>query len=252
MRRDIRRTTPEEFFAAMPPEESPARGHLKIFLGYASGVGKSFRMFDEARRRRERGQDVVVGAVQPKVPAEVQILLETLEIIPFRKFGDESAMDIEAILKRRPAVCVIDGLAFNNPPGSLYPTRWQDVERLAEAGIKVIGTINIQYIEEWSAQVEAITGKHVTETVPASFVKGADEIEIVDAPAQESIGHSREQRMNVQLRQEQYTVLREMALTQQPPIDLATGDYDPQELRLTLLELELFAAHFDRLSGPAA
>src|SRR5262244_1616388 len=104
------------------------KGYLKILLGYASGVGKSYRMLDEARRRRQRGQDVVVGAVQPKAPPEVQMLLGKLEVIPLKRVDQGVAIDVDAILKRRPAVCFIDGLAYNNPPGSRHPTRWQDVQ----------------------------------------------------------------------------------------------------------------------------
>src|SRR5262249_25456033 len=149
--------------------------HLKIFLGYASGVGKSFRMLDEARRRRERGQDVIVGAVQPKVPPEVEEILHKLEVIPLITVDGAMAGNVDAIIRRRPAVCFIDGLAYNNPPGFRNPTRWQDVEEILAAGIKVVVSINIQYIAELAAQVEAITGKHVDQTVPAAFIHSADE-----------------------------------------------------------------------------
>ena len=131
---------------------------------------------------------------------------------PSRRYRDGSAMDIEAILRRRPAVCVIDGLAFNNPPGLRNSTRWQDAQQLVRAGIKVIGSINIQYIEELREKVEAITGKHVTETVPTSFIRSADEIEIVDAPPEEPIERSPEQQIDADRRQEQYCALREMTL----------------------------------------
>jgi two-component system sensor histidine kinase KdpD len=212
MNREMRRKTPDELLREVQAEETSSHGRLKIFLGYASGVGKSFRMLDEARRRRERGQDVIVGAVQPKVSPEVQRLCEKLEIIPLKKLPGGLTMDIDAILKRRPAVCVIDGLAFNNPPGLRNSTRWQDARELVSAGIKVIGSINIQYVEELREQVEALTGKHVTETVPTSFITSADEIEIVDAPAEEPIGRSPEQKMSDEKRQQQFTVLREMTL----------------------------------------
>ena len=175
---EIRRRTPEELLREVQAEEARVtRGRLKIFLGYASGVGKSFRMLDEARRRRERGQDVVVGAIQPKAPPEVESLLRKLEIVPLTGTGQESAMDMEALLRRRPAVCFIDGLAYDNPPGQRNPTRWQDAEQLRNAGISVISSINIQYVTELAQQVEAITGKHVAQTVPVAFIKSADEIE---------------------------------------------------------------------------
>src|SRR6266536_5066638 len=108
-----RRKTPEEFLREIQAAEPlPKKGYLKIFLGYASGVGKSYRMLDEARRRRERGQDVVVGAVQPQVPPEVESLLRKLEVIPLKTVDHGSAIDVETLIRRHPAVCVIDGLAY--------------------------------------------------------------------------------------------------------------------------------------------
>jgi len=212
MNREIRRKTPDELLREVQAEEVIPKGRLKIFLGYVSGVGKSFRMLDEARRRGERGQDVIVGAVQPKVSPEVQKLLDKLEVVPLRRYTSGSAMNLEAILRRHPDVCVIDGLAYNNPPGLRNPTRWQDAKELVSAGIKVIGSINIQYVEELREQVEALTGKHVTETVPTSFITSADEIEIVDAPPEESIDRSPEQKLDAEKRQQRYTALREIAL----------------------------------------
>jgi two-component system, OmpR family, sensor histidine kinase KdpD len=209
---EIRRKTPDELLRELLPEDAGVKGHLKIFLGYASGVGKSFRMLDEARRRKERGQDVIVGAVQPKVSPEVQALLDKLEIMPLRKYSYGMAMDVEGILRRRPAVCVIDGLAFNNPSELRNPTRWQDARELVHAGIKVIGSINIQYVEELCRDVETITGKHMTETVPVSFIKSSDEIEIVDAPPEEPIERLPEQQLNIENRQQQLSMLRELAL----------------------------------------
>ena len=131
---------------AMPDiEKSPdsTRGRLKVFLGYASGVGKSFRMFDEGRRRRERGQDVIVGAVQPKVSDEIQSLLNSLEIIPTLNIKGLPVVDVEAILRRQPQICLIDGLAFDNPPGSRNAHRWQDVEELLSAGITIVASVNL-------------------------------------------------------------------------------------------------------------
>ncbi len=188
------------------------KGHLKIFLGYASGVGKSYRMLDEARRRRERGQDIVVGAVQPQVPREVEGLLRKLEVIPLKRVDGRTAIDVETIIRRHPTVVVIDGLAYNNPPGSRNPTRWQDVQKILDAAIKVIGSINIQYVAELREQVEAITGKHVDETVPVSFIKSADEIELVDAPPVEPMRGSPEEEEEARLRAERLATLRELAL----------------------------------------
>jgi two-component system, OmpR family, sensor histidine kinase KdpD len=212
MKGEMRRKTPDELLSEIQAEETGQKGHLKIFLGYSSGVGKSFRMLDEARRRHERGQDVIVGAVQPKLSLEIQRLLDKLEVFPLRRHRDGVAMDIDAIKRRRPAVCIIDGLAFNNPAGFRNPTRWQDAQELVCSGIKVIGSVNIQYVEELRDQVENITGKHVTDTVPTSFIKTADEIEIVDAPPEEPIERSPEEQVNAEKRQQKLSMLREMVL----------------------------------------
>ena len=180
-------------------EMSPAApGRLKVFLGYASGVGKSFRMFDEGRRRKERGQDVVVGAVQGKIPAEIEPTLAALEVIPMLSIRGTTVMDVEAILRRRPQVCLVDGLAYDNPSGSRNAHRWQDVEELLRAGITVVGTVNLQYIEDQRDAVEQLTGKRVTQAIPREFLNTADEIVIVDAPTEKGT--------------ERRTALREMAL----------------------------------------
>jgi two-component system sensor histidine kinase KdpD len=208
----VRRKTPDELLSEIDEGDYETDGRLKIFLGYASGVGKSYRMFDEARRRRERGQDVIVGATQPIVPSEAAKLLPHIEVLPLKQYPSGSAIDLEGVLRRRPYVCVIDGLAYNNPPGLRNQTRWQDVLDLVGAGIKVIGSINIQYIEELREQVEPITGKHVTETVPVSFIESADEIEIVDAPTEEPLERSREEEVGANERRERLSLLRELAL----------------------------------------
>jgi two-component system sensor histidine kinase KdpD len=178
-----RRPDPEQLLRQLQAEEQfYRRGRLKIFLGYAGGVGKSFRMLDEARRRRARGEDVVVGAIQPKVSPEVEALLQRMQVIPQRIMDGVPTMDVEAILRRHPQVCVVDGLAYDNPPGSAHPKRWQDVDHLLSSGISVIATVNLQHIEERREQVERITHKPVREAVPENFLRNADEIEIVDAP----------------------------------------------------------------------
>ena len=105
-----------------------------------------------------------------------------MEVIPLKKIGDGEAMDVEAILRRRPQVCLVDGVAYNNPPGSKNPHRWQDVEELLAAGIIVITSLNLQHIEERREAVERITGKRVTETVPERFLYNANEIVLVDVP----------------------------------------------------------------------
>jgi two-component system sensor histidine kinase KdpD len=213
MGRELRRRTPEELLLEVQEEESCARkGRLKIFLGYASGVGKSYRMFDEARRRRERGQDVVVAAVQPKVSPEVAELLAHLEMIPLRTVAEENAIDLNAVIARHPGVCVIDGLAYDNPDTFRNPTRWQDVAEMLCAGISVITSINIQYVAELRQLIESVTGKRVAPTVPMSFLQSADEIEIVDVPPEEPAERSPEQQMNAVKREQRLSRLRELTL----------------------------------------
>ncbi|HTS69163.1 MAG TPA: hypothetical protein VMO17_09265 [Terriglobia bacterium] len=178
-----RRPNPEVLLKQLDAQDEQLQHErLKVFLGYASGVGKSFRMLDEGRRRRARGQDVVIGAIQQKLPPELEHLLETMEVVPLKKIGGGEAMDVEAILRRHPQVCLVDGVAYNNPPGSKNPTRWLDVEDLLAAGIVVITSVNLQHIEERRAAVERITGKRVTDTVPERFLYNANEIVIVDVP----------------------------------------------------------------------
>jgi len=113
-------------------------------LGRKSVAEESLRMFDEGRRRKLRGEDVVVASIQPDPSAEVRVLLDGFEVIPHSTALGASVIDVPAVLRRRPAVCLIDGLAYDNPPGSAHPQRWQDVEDLLAAGISVITSINLQ------------------------------------------------------------------------------------------------------------
>ncbi|MFZ0589218.1 MAG: hypothetical protein WAM39_01925 [Bryobacteraceae bacterium] len=193
-------------------EADTKTGRLKVFLGYASGVGKSFKMLDEGRRRRERGQDVVVGAIQPNPSEETARVLDKLPVIPLTVVNGVPVMDIEAILKREPLVCLVDGLAYNNPPGSRHAKRWQDVAELLEAGISVITSINIQFIEEMQARVEAITKKHITESVPQGFISSADEIVVVDAPAETCFVRSSQSGIDIKVLEQRLSELRELAL----------------------------------------
>ncbi len=208
-----RRRSPEELLQQVQAEEDyERRGRLKVFLGYASGVGKSFRMLDEGRRRHERGQDIVVGAIQPKTTPDIEPLLQKLEVIPVQMVDGVPVMDMPAILKRHPAVCLVDGLAYDNPPGSPNRSRWQDVEQLLEAGISVITSVNIQYIDELQERVAKITGKKVTQTVPRSFLNSADEIVVVDAPPEMCITRSHDGPLDSAAEAQKLSELREIAL----------------------------------------
>jgi two-component system sensor histidine kinase KdpD len=164
-------------------ERAERRGQLKVFLGYGVGVGKSFRLFDEGRRRHQRGEDVVVAATQPETSPEVATVIRGLEIIPTKTDGGLPALNVDALLARRPRVCLIDGLAYDNPPGSRRAKRYEDVEDLLAAGISVITSINLEYIAEQQAFVRQVAGSAPGQSVPQEFISHADEVVVVDAPA---------------------------------------------------------------------
>jgi two-component system sensor histidine kinase KdpD len=211
----ISRPDPDRLLKQIEAEDRyQKRGLLKIFLGYASGVGKSYRMLDEGRRRKERGQDVVVGALQNTVTPEVECVLKQLEVIPVIVIDGIPTMSMPALLRRHPQVCLVDGLAYDNPPGSVHPKRWQDVERLVEAGISVITTVNLQYIEERQDEVERITGKRAAFSVPMSFVNTADEIAVVDAPTETCLQRDEPSELSVApaYKEHQLSRLRELSL----------------------------------------
>jgi two-component system sensor histidine kinase KdpD len=161
-----------------------ARGHLRIYLGAAPGVGKTFAMLNEGWRRRERGTDVIVGYVETHGRPSTQEQVRDLPIVPRRKVSYRGAefeeMDIDAILQRHPAVALIDELAHTNVPGSRNAKRWQDVDELLDAGIDVITTVNVQHLESVNDVVEVITGVKQQETIPDEIVRRADQIELVD------------------------------------------------------------------------
>ena len=187
------RRDPERLLAQIEREARREKsGRLKIFLGYASGVGKSTKMLAEGLRRRERGEDVLIGAIQPKSSPEIERLVSQHEIIPTLKIEEKDVIDIARILKRHPQVVLVDGLAYTNPRGSRHRERWQEIEALLDAGISVNTSINLHYIQDFQDEVTAITGKRPAETVPLDFLKRADDIEIVDAPAEARLSPLRE------------------------------------------------------------
>jgi two-component system sensor histidine kinase KdpD len=164
-------------------ERAERRGQLKIFLGYASGVGKSFRLVDEGRRRRKRGEDVVVAAMQPNSTPDVEEVVRGIESIPTLSVGGAPVIDVPAVLRRHPAVALVDGLAYDNPPGSRHPHRYEDVEELLDNGVSVMTSINLEYIAEQQEFVQEVARTTRRETVPQSFIDSADEVVVVDAPA---------------------------------------------------------------------
>ncbi|MDO3637138.1 sensor histidine kinase KdpD [Mycolicibacterium sp. KC 300] len=160
------------------------RGELRIYLGAAPGVGKTFAMLGEAHRRLERGTDLVAALVETHGRRRTAELLDGIEVVPPRhveyRGGRFPELDVDAVLVRRPEVVLVDELAHTNTPGSRNPKRWQDVEELLDAGITVISTVNVQHLESLNDVVAQITGVEQQEKVPDDVVRGADQIELVD------------------------------------------------------------------------
>jgi two-component system, OmpR family, sensor histidine kinase KdpD len=169
-------------------ERAARRRELKIFLGYASGVGKTFTLFDEGRRRHNRGEDVVVAATQPGGASEVEELVRGIEKIPTKDTGGVPVVDVPAVLARHPEVCLIDGLAYDNPPGSRHRKRYEDVEDLLEGGVSVLTSLNLENVAEQQEFVRTVLGTTRAETVPQDFINRADEVVVVDAPPHDAAG----------------------------------------------------------------
>ena len=181
---DPERPTGEEMLARVAAEAPGARGRLRVYLGMAPGVGKTYSMLEEAHRRHDRGTDVVVGFVETYGRVQTAALLDGLEIVPRARIEYRGVvveeMDAAAVIARHPRVVLVDELAHTNAPGSEREKRWQDVELIRGAGIDVISTCNVQHVESIADAVETILGVPVRERVPDEVVRGADEIELVD------------------------------------------------------------------------
>jgi len=177
------------------------RGRLKVFLGAAPGVGKTYSMLQTAQARRREGIDVVIGIVETHGRADTQALLEGLETIPRQRIEYRGSlleeMDLDAVLARRPALVLVDELAHTNAPGRRHPKRYQDVEELLAAGIDVYTTVNVQHLESLNDAVAQITTIRVRETLPDRLLDGADEVQLVDLPPEELIRRLREGKVYV-------------------------------------------------------
>ncbi len=181
------RPDPDALLARVKEEEARARrGKLKLFLGAAAGVGKTYAMLEAAREQRADGVDVVVGYVETHGRAETDALLDGLEVLPPRAVEYRGAtlreFDLDGALARRPTLILVDELAHTNAPGSRHAKRWQDVLELLDAGINVYTTVNVQHVESLNDVVARITGVVVRETVPDSVLEQADEVELIDLP----------------------------------------------------------------------
>jgi two-component system, OmpR family, sensor histidine kinase KdpD len=192
-----RRPDPDELLARVNREEKErGRGRLKIFFGSAPGVGKTYAMLGSSRLRKSEGIDVVIGWAETHGRAETAALLEGQEILPpllLSYRGKElREFDLDGALERKPALILVDELAHTNAPGSRHAKRWQDVQELLAAGIDVYTTLNVQHIESLNGVVAQITGVSVAERIPDSAFEQADEVELVDLPADELIQRMRE------------------------------------------------------------
>src|SRR5262252_633971 len=217
------RPSPEALLAAAKQE---SRGRLKIFLGAAPGVGKTYEMLLSAQARRRDGADVIVGVVEAHGRRETEALLEGLEVIPRQQVEYKghllAEMDIDAILKRRPQLVLVDELAHTNAPGSRHPKRYLDIEELITSGIDVYTTLNIQHVESLNDVVARITRIRVRETVPDSILDQADESELVELTPDDLIQRLRDGKVYVPHQAERavrhyfqpgnLTALRELAL----------------------------------------
>src|ERR1700748_3139114 len=220
-----KRPSPDALLETVRRENDQA-GRLKIFVGAAPGVGKTYEMLQSAHARLKAGTDVVVGFVETHGRAETEALLRGLEVIPRKRieYKDQilEEMDIDAVIVRRPKLALVDELAHTNVAGSRHPKRYLDVEELLAAGIDVYTTINIQHVESLNDVVAQITNIRVRETVPDSILDRADDIEVVDLSPGDLIERLQEGKVYVPQQAERairhyfsqgnLTALRELAL----------------------------------------
>jgi two-component system sensor histidine kinase KdpD len=211
-----------------PDQGRPPRGRLRVVIGMAAGVGKTYRMLVEGRVEKDAGRDVVIGLLETHTRVETARVAEGLEVIPRRKVtyrGTElEEMDLPGILARAPEVCLIDELAHTNAPGVEHPKRYEDVEDVLNAGIDVLTTLNVQHLESLNDQVAELSGVRVRETIPDALLGRADEVVVVDLTPEELLERLRagkvypaeriDAALNNFFRIENLSALREVALRQ--------------------------------------
>jgi two-component system sensor histidine kinase KdpD len=204
------------------------RGKFKVFLGYAAGTGKTYRMLEEGQKLKEQGVDVVIGYFEQHGRKDTIAKAEGLEVIPRKHMeyrGTEfEEMDADAILRRKPQLCLVDELAHSNVPGSPFNKRWEDVVTLLDAGIDVFSTMNLQHLESLNDQMFQITGVQVRETVPDWVIKEADEVVMIDLTPEALVNRIKrgvvydprkaEQALNNFFKESKLSALRELALRQ--------------------------------------
>jgi two-component system, OmpR family, sensor histidine kinase KdpD len=216
----------ESFVPSEANEAGPRRGKLKIFFGYAAGVGKTYAMLDAARSQVVEGMDVVVGCVETLGCAETDRLLNGLQVLTPRTVTDQgktyNEFDLDAALARNPVLILIDELAHSNMPGSRHTKRWQDVRELLEAGINVYASLNVQHLESLKDLIFRITGIGIQDTIPDSVVEQADELELIDLAPDDLLQRLREGKVCISedtshaishfFRKENLIALRELTL----------------------------------------
>ena len=184
---DDRRPDPEAFLRLAARDARP--GKLKVYLGMAAGVGKTYKMLDDAHHLRRQGADVVIGYVETHGRPETAARIGDLEVVPRKQVGYQGVvleeMDLDAILRRRPDLVLVDELAHTNAPGSRNEKRWKDVEEILAAGISVLAAVNVQHLEGVQDVVGSVTGIEVRERLPDRIVRDADALVVVDLPVEE-------------------------------------------------------------------
>ena len=219
------RPDPDELLKNIQAEEKE-RGRLKIFLGYVAGVGKTYAMLEAAHQRKEQGMDVVIGYIETHNRAETEELVKALEVLPRKQVEYHNVtlleLDVDALIRRRPQLVLVDEFAHTNAPGSRHAKRYQDVQEILAAGIDVYTTLNIQHLESLNDVVAQVTGVTVRETVPDRVIDEASEIEVIDLPPDELLVRLQEGKVYVPdqaaraiqkfFRKGNLTALRELSL----------------------------------------
>ena len=225
MQEVIRRRSPESLLAKL---KAQGQARLHVYIGAAAGVGKTYRMLEEAHELRRQGVDVVLALIEPHDRIDTEILVNGLERVPLKRIEYRGAtfaeIDVDAVIARRPAIAIVDELAHTNAPGSKHEKRYEDVLELIAAGISVITAVNIQHIESLNDAVARITGVKVRETIPDTFLKHADEVIDIDVSVETVRTRLRQgkiygvekiqQALNNFFRKGNLTALRELALRQ--------------------------------------
>ncbi len=219
---------PGDSTPAMVASESPRRGRLKVYIGMAAGVGKTFRMLQEGHVGKQAGRDVSIGLLETHGRSDTALLAEGLELVPRREVTYRDAlmeeMDLGAILTRAPELCLIDELAHTNVPGTEHAKRYEDVEQVLDAGIDVLSTLNVQHLESLNDHITELSGVRVRETIPDAILGRADEVVLIDLTPEALLERLRagkvypperiEAALNNFFRIENLAALREVALRQ--------------------------------------